>query len=66
MTFSSKLSVHIVLNQVSLDLCDKITVILIDHKPYRTLSPAAGLIEDSKPSAVILELGIEHHIGPAV
>jgi hypothetical protein len=66
MTFLSKLSIHIVLDQVSLDLCNQITVILIDHKSYRALGPAASLIEDSKPSAVILNLGIKHYILPAV
>jgi hypothetical protein len=57
----AKFFAHVVSNQLSLDLCDQITVIIVDYESNRTVAPFGCTIELGKPLTMFFVLGVEHN-----
>jgi hypothetical protein len=61
-----KLFVHIELDQLSLDLCDQITVILVDYKAHRATTPLGTFVKLGKPLPVLFVLGVKDYPWPTM
>jgi hypothetical protein len=47
-------------DEFALNLSNEITVIIINHEPYRALTPCACLVEVGKPLAMVFVACVEY------
>ena len=59
--FCTKLFVHVVLYQITLNHCNQIAMIIVHHKTNWTVAPSQASIEFGKPTTMLLVLSIKYY-----